>query len=222
MDTSQEEPSTLLSFRKAIASHLSSILRKPSEFLLPLVQQNTGHRKPSHSVFYVVIKRLGSVVGNDTTKAGGGLDDFDEDARQRCLVLFPETREYIASVRMTKDMILFDPVPLRLIQLTIKSIVARNTDGGLKRDLATAGEEDAAAAVMSGTLRRPAKRGRFADQPIIVNGSGIQLDEDAYCSLRRTILTGFVARTLSTSCQGPVKVIMEHSRKFIPLFAYVH
>src|SRR5690349_7922524 len=50
--------STLVSFRRAIATHLAGILGQSIESVLPLVQQNTSHRKASHSVFSVVIKRL--------------------------------------------------------------------------------------------------------------------------------------------------------------------
>ncbi|KAG0212069.1 hypothetical protein B0O80DRAFT_493550 [Mortierella sp. GBAus27b] len=211
MDASQEDPSILCLFRKAIASHLSSIVQKPCELLLPLIQQNTGHRKSSHSVFYVVIKRLGNVVGNDTI-AGRDL----ESACQRCLVLSPETREYIAGVRMTRDMLLFDPVPLRLIQLTLKNIVERASDKDAKQDLETTKEDSAETSTSVEAPRRSVKRGRSTDRVILVNGSGFQPDEDAYCSLRRTVLTGFVARMLSDSSQDPVKVIMEYSRTDMP------
>lgn len=224
MDPLQEELSALLSFRKVIASHLSSILQLPSDLFLPLVQQNTGHRKASHSVFSVVIKRLGSVAGHDTTERGKEGDghgqggqrrtvDLDEGTLQRCLVLSLETQEYITNVRMTKDMILFDPVPLRLIQLTMKSIVARSASHDPTQTLAKSGEEkeDAPATDKLGTGKRSLKRDRDSDQLVIVNGSSIQADENAYCSLRRTVLAGFIARTSSASCQSPVKVIMDIS-----------
>ncbi|KAF9980926.1 Arginyl-tRNA synthetase [Modicella reniformis] len=207
MKVLQEEHPTLLSFRKAIASHLSSILQKPSEALLPLVQQNTGHhRKTSHSLFYVVIKRLGN------TARTGEERDLDEDTRQKCLHLSSETQGYIARVRTTKDMLLFDPVPLRLIQLTIKSIVDKNVGIDPERTLTTMGGSEGVVAVTSKSVKQPGKRSRSADQIVIVNGSTIQLDENAYCALRRTVLTGFIARTLGASYEGRIKVIMGHSR----------
>ncbi|KAI8599259.1 hypothetical protein EDD21DRAFT_380334 [Dissophora ornata] len=176
------QESALMAFRKVIASHLSAVLDKPSTILLPLVQQNTGHRKPSHSVFSVVLKRLGDG------------EDLEQDVRERCLVLSPQTQEYIAHVRVSKDMLLFDPVPLRLIELTIKSVV--NDGGDLLSDQ---------------TRTLLGKRDRAADQTILVNGLNVQADENAYCSLRRTVLTGFMARLFMGVCHNPVRVSIDHS-----------
>ncbi|KAG0005509.1 Arginyl-tRNA synthetase [Entomortierella chlamydospora] len=210
--------STLVTFRKVIASHLSSVLGEAYsiETLLPLVQQNTGHRKASHSVFSVVIKRLATtlhgrkVEGKGEREAEGVVvakSVLDDALLEKCLLLSPETQEYIGHVRKTKDMLLFDPVPLRLIQLTIQNV---------GKEAAAAAEKEKEKEVersIAETTTHLGKRNRGSDQVVIVNGSKIQADENAYSSLRRTVLTGFMARFLKESnCQSPVKVITEYTQ----------
>ncbi|KAF9345904.1 Arginyl-tRNA synthetase [Mortierella sp. AD094] len=220
----QTRDSTLVTFRKVIASHLSSVLGEAYsiETLLPLVQQNTGHRKASHSVFSVVIKRLATILqgrkveGKGEREAEGIVKGVLDDALLgKCLLLSSETQEYIGRVRRTKDMLLFDPVPLRLIQLTIQNI-GREASESSRRITGNIEAVAAATAVVrpiAETTTHLGKRGRGSDQVVIVNGSKIQADENAYSSLRRTVLTGFVARFLKESnCQSPVKVITEYTR----------
>ncbi|KAG0319498.1 Arginyl-tRNA synthetase [Dissophora globulifera] len=186
-----DQESTLRSFRRAIASHLSTVFERPVEELLPLVQQNTGHRRPTHSVFSVVIKRL--------TSDGG---DLDTSTRQRCLDLSTaaaaETREYIVRARETKDMLLFDPVPLRLIQSAVRRVGARKA--------AREQRQDSTRTVLG-------KRDRTADETVIVvDGQSVaQAEESPFCALRRAVLLGFTARVLQGSFGNPAKVITAES-----------
>ncbi|KAG0363586.1 Arginyl-tRNA synthetase [Gamsiella multidivaricata] len=184
------QESSLLGFRKAIASHLSSVLDQSSETLLPLVQQNTSHRKGSHSVFSVAIKRL----------CGGS--DLDESIREKCLELsLPEVKELIARVRLTKDMMLFDPVPLRVLQITTERIVEDAGGGQQGGEL-----KERESMEVLGKREREVKK-----KVVIVNGARVQTDESAYSGLRRTVLTGFVARVLESTSQSVVKVIAEET-----------
>ncbi|KAF8962676.1 Arginyl-tRNA synthetase [Entomortierella lignicola] len=193
---------TLVTFRKVIAKHLCSVIGETIsiETLLPLVQQNTGQRKASHSVFSVVIKRLattlrGQVIGGE---GEGSKYELDESLLEKCVLLSAEAQVYIGRARRTKDMLLFDPAPLQLIQLTIQNI-SNEVDKRKSKPITTT--------ITTG------KRGRGSDNVVIVNGAKIQADENAYSSLRRTILTGFVARFLKDfESEDSVKVITEHTR----------
>ncbi|KAG9070215.1 Arginyl-tRNA synthetase [Linnemannia hyalina] len=130
--------STLVSFRRTIATHLTGILGQSIESLLPLVQQNTSHRKASHSVFSVVIKRLQQLQSRSS--GDGTAAVLDEQVLERCCTeLSADTRECI----------------VRTLQ-----------------------------------------------------------DENAFCSLRRTVLTGFVARFLLSKSSGAanVKVLADLGR----------
>ncbi|KAI1310277.1 Arginyl-tRNA synthetase [Mortierella claussenii] len=114
MQSSQD--STLLSFRRVIAAHLSSVLSLPTESLLPLVQQNTGARKPSHSVFSVVIKRL-----------TGGKDLLDEAILEKCLELSVDTQKWIAAVRRTVLAGCVARILMRSGQQSVKVIMSQPT-----------------------------------------------------------------------------------------------
>ncbi|KAH7036834.1 hypothetical protein BKA57DRAFT_520711 [Linnemannia elongata] len=162
--------STLVSFRRAIATHLAGILGQSIESVLPLVQQNTSHRKASHSVFSVVIKRLQQLQSRNSGE-GTAVVLVEQVLEKCCTELSADTREYIVGARRTKDMLLFDPQPLQLIQKAVGDIVERA--GGRERV----------------TLQ----------------------DENAFCSLRRTFLTGFVARFLLFESSGTstVKVVAD-------------
>ncbi|KAG0369604.1 hypothetical protein BGX24_002349 [Mortierella sp. AD032] len=126
--------STLVSFRRAIATHIAEVTDQSVDNVLPLVQQNTSHRKASHSVFSVVIKRLQSLNninnngngdgGGGGGGGGGGVAVLDDDLLERCCTeLSTETREWVLQARRTKDMLLFDPQPLQLIRLAVGSIM---------------------------------------------------------------------------------------------------
>ncbi|KAG0212998.1 Arginyl-tRNA synthetase [Mortierella sp. GBA30] len=174
--------SVLASFRRVIASHLSSVLGKPVDSLIPLVQQNTGHRKPSHSVFSVVIKRLGR--------------GLKEEILQQCVVLSDESKEFISRARRTKDMLLYDPVSLRLIQLSL----GRIHDDITHSDKVGYSQERIQSHDGSNTSNNGSKRDRQGQDSgptkVFVNGAKIQADEGSYSELRRTVLTGFIARLL--------------------------
>src|SRR5690554_4834185 len=89
----EHEP-TLLRFRRVIASHLSSVLGSPAERLIPLIQQNTSHRKQSHSVFFVVIKRLQNALPDL---------DLDERTLEQCLVLSsPTVQQFVVYARRSR------------------------------------------------------------------------------------------------------------------------
>ncbi|KAG0081951.1 Arginyl-tRNA synthetase [Podila epicladia] len=174
---------TLLQFRNVIATHLGRVLEVPAESLLPLVQQDTAHRKTGHGVFSVVIKRL----------PGEPLDEV----RIRQSVELPEdTQEYISNARRVKDMLLFDPAPGQLIRLAIQDTY--NLFGSEASDL-----EVATSPVALG------KRHRETDRAVIVNGLSLQQDENGYCALRRTVVTGFISRLVGG--KEVVKVFCEQS-----------
>ncbi|KAF9124503.1 hypothetical protein BGW39_008180, partial [Mortierella sp. 14UC] len=137
--------STLVSFRRAIATHLAEVVGQSADDIFPLVQQNTSHRKASHSVFSVVIKRLqnlcniNSSSSNSGSSSGGGAELpllVDEDVLGRCCSeLSAKTRGWVLQARRTKDMLLFDPQPLQLIRLAIGSVVREYGQGlGRGRD----------------------------------------------------------------------------------------
>ncbi|KAF9575627.1 Arginyl-tRNA synthetase [Mortierella alpina] len=185
MDT----PSVLGACRKAIAIHLSSIFARPWESLLPLVQQTTTHRKPSHSVFSVVIRRLGKGVNKQTL--------------EQCLVLPPDLQQVIERARRTQDILLFDPVPLHLIQRCLERIyhdfsehtVSSESQGRVQSDSKGKRDRDA------------------SESTVLVNGARLQADENPYTWLRRVVLTGFTARLIMRESHGDsVKVIMEPSQ----------
>ncbi|CAO3567465.1 unnamed protein product [Mortierella alpina] len=187
-DRSTDTPSVLGACRKAIAIHLSSILARPCEALLPLVQQTTTHRKASHSVFTVVIRRLGTGV--------------DEKVLQKCIVLSPDLQQVIARVRRTQDMLLFDPDPLYLIQRCLERIY---------HDF---GEPASSSETRQQALRDPTgKRDREPSaSTVVVNGARLQADENPYMGLRRAVLTGLIARLMAKeSHKSSVKVITEPS-----------
>ncbi|KAF9957510.1 hypothetical protein BGZ70_009491, partial [Mortierella alpina] len=172
-DRSTDTPSVLGACRRAIAIHLSSILARPCEALLPLVQQTTTHRKASHSVFTVVIRRLGTGVDGQTL--------------QKCVVLSPALQPVIARVRRTQDMLLFDPNPLYLIQRC------------LKRMYHDFGEPASSSETREQVPRdQTGKRDRdpSAASTVVVNGARLQADENPYTGLRRVVLTGFIAPPL--------------------------
>ncbi|KAF8946649.1 Arginyl-tRNA synthetase [Haplosporangium gracile] len=202
--------STLVSFRKAIAAHLARIVGQPVESLFPLVQQNISHRKASHSVFSVVIKRLQQLQSRNGEGEGTAAAVLDEQVLERCCAeLSNETRGWIARARRTKDMLLFDPQPLQLIQKAVGAIVERGLGGegreggerekkGVEDILGKRAREELSSGEDSG------KRGVV----IVVDGVNMLQDENAFCSLRRTVLTGFIARFLSgESSDAAVKVI---------------
>ncbi|KAF9958183.1 Arginyl-tRNA synthetase [Mortierella alpina] len=189
-DRSSDTPSVLGAIRRAIAIHLSSILARPCEALLPLVQQTTTHRKSSHSVFTVVIRRLGAGV--------------EDQILQQCVVLPPDLQQVITRARLTKDMLLFDPVPLYLIQRCLERIY--HDLGG-----PVPSSSEVQDSVQSDSKR---KRDRNASEStVLVNGARLQADENPYTGLRRAVLTGFVARLIRRESHGNlVKVLMEQSQ----------
>ncbi|KAF9188516.1 Arginyl-tRNA synthetase [Haplosporangium sp. Z 11] len=214
--TGHEHEPTLLRFRRVIAAHLSSVLGSPTERLIPLIQQNTSHRKQSHSVFFVVIKRLQNALPDL---------DLDERVLEQCLVLSsPTVQQFIAHARRSRDMLLFDPVPLQLIQESVQSVY---TDLGPKGSVRYSSEQtfdqkEQQEQQESHSARskddnendgscQSKKRDQTSRLTVLVNGARIQQDENAYCALRRTVLTGFVARKMATASYGqsPVKVIMD-------------
>ncbi|KAG0040166.1 Arginyl-tRNA synthetase [Podila clonocystis] len=174
---------TLLQFRTAIATHLGRVLEAPAESLLPLVQQDTAHRKAGHGVFSVVIKRL----------PGGPLD---EERLRQCVELSEDTQEYVSNARRVKDMLLFDPAPGQLIRLAIQNTYTLFGSEASDLDVPTS-------PVTLG------KRPRETDRPVIVNGLSLQQDENGYCALRRTAVTGFISRLVEG--KEAVKVFCEQS-----------
>ncbi|KAG0029431.1 Arginyl-tRNA synthetase [Podila clonocystis] len=174
---------TLLQFRTAIATHLGRVLEAPAESLLPLVQQDTSHRKAGHGVFSVVIKRL----------PGGPLD---EERIRQCVELSEDTQEYVSNAWRVKDMLLFDPASGLLIRLAIQNTF--NLFGSEASDL-----DMATNPVTLG------KRPRETDRAVIVNGLSLQQDENGFCALRRTAVTGFISRLVEG--KEAVKVFCEQS-----------
>ncbi|KAG0360891.1 Arginyl-tRNA synthetase [Podila minutissima] len=174
---------TLLQFRTAIATHLGRVLEVPAESLLPLVQQDTAHRKAGHGVFSVVIKRL----------PGGPLD---EERIRQSVELSENTQEYVSNARRVKDMLLFDPAPGKLIRLAIQDTY--NLFGSEASD-----SEVVTSPVALG------KRHRETDRAVIVNGLSLQQDENGYCALRRTTVTGFISRLVGG--KEAVRVFCEQS-----------
>ncbi|KAF9138540.1 Arginyl-tRNA synthetase [Mortierella sp. GBA39] len=196
--------STLVSFRRAIATHLTGILGQSIESLLPLVQQNTSHRKASHSVFSVVIKRLQQLQSRSS--GDGTTAVLDEQVLERCCTeLSADTRECIVRVRRTKDMLLFDPQPLQLIQKAVGAIVER-ADG---RE-----SEEEGVLLLGKRAREELSSGGKKVVGVVVDGMKTLQDENAFCSLRRTVLTGFVARFLLSESSGAasVKVLADLGR----------
>ncbi|KAF9548981.1 Arginyl-tRNA synthetase [Mortierella hygrophila] len=204
--------STLVSFRRAIATHLTGILGQSIESLLPLVQQNTSHRKASHSVFSVVIKRLQQLQSRSS--GGGTTAVLDEQIWERCCTeLSADTREYIVRVWRTKDMLLFDPQPLQLIQKAVGAIVERA--GARERVGAEEEEEEEEEVLLLGKrAREELSSGGKKAVGVIVDGMKTLQDESAFSSLRRTVLTGFVARFLLSESNGAssVKVLADLGR----------
>lgn len=193
---------TLVSFRRAIATHLAGILGQSIESLLPLVQQNTSHRKASHSVFSVVIKRLQQLQSRSS--GDGTAAVLDEQVLERCCTdLSVDTRKYVVEARRTKDMLLFDPQPLQLIQKAVGAIVERAV--GMEK----VGVEEALG------KRAREELSSWRRKVIVVDGVKTLQDENAFCSLRRTILTGFVARFLLSKSSGTacVKVVADLGSK---------
>ncbi|KAF9289254.1 Arginyl-tRNA synthetase [Mortierella alpina] len=185
--SSMNMPSVLGACRRAIANHLSSILARPCDALLPLVQQTTTQRKPSHSVFTVVIRRLGAGV--------------DEQALQQCIILPLDLQQVIVRARRTKDMLLFDPAPLYLIQCCLERI---NHDFG---GSASSSSETQGLVQSDNKVKRDRDS---SESTVFVNGARLQADEDSFTGLRRVVLTGFVARLMMSESHGSfVKVIME-------------
>ncbi|KAF9429099.1 Arginyl-tRNA synthetase [Entomortierella beljakovae] len=203
------QDSVLVIFRRIIASHILSVLGEPfsEEGIFPIVQQNTGgHRKATHSVFSVVIRRLTTTI----PVAGFKLQD---DLIEKCLSLSPETQKYIERVRRIKDMLLFDPVPLQLIQLTIQHVYQHmESDGGRSKEAITEESKSNPPAV---TLTGGGgKRKRDTERLVMINGAKIQSEENGYSCLRRTVLTGFTARFLKNNMSGghyhgSIKVVTE-------------
>ncbi|KAF9932645.1 Arginyl-tRNA synthetase [Linnemannia zychae] len=196
--------STLVSFRRVIAAHLAKVLGVLSvENLFPLVQQNINHRKASHSVFFVVIKRLQNAL-KEGGQRGGGYSELDEATLNKCCAnLSEETQQWILQVRLTKDMLLFDPQPLQMIHLAVEAIYREY--GGEGR---SAGEEhgvnDDGGSKEEGVLGKREREEEYSEnnqqkrekQVVIVDGIKTLQDENAFCSLRRVVLTGFIARLL--------------------------
>ncbi|KAK3835779.1 MAG: hypothetical protein JOS17DRAFT_518571 [Linnemannia elongata] len=184
--------STLVSFRRAIATHLAGILGQSIENLLPLVQQNTSHRKASHSVFSVVIKRLQQLQSKNSGEGTAAV--LDEQVLERCCTeLSADTHKHVVGARRTKDMLLFDPQPLQLIQKAVDGIVDRA--GGKEK----VGVEE----VLGKRTREEVSSER---RKVVVDGVKTLQDENAFCGLRRTILTGFVARFLLSESNGTASV----------------
>ncbi|KAG0280032.1 Arginyl-tRNA synthetase [Linnemannia gamsii] len=209
---------TLVSFRRAIATHLSGIVGQSAESLMPLVQQNTTHRKASHSVFSVVIKRLHHLHNSKNSSGGDGekgvtVTVLDEQVLERCCSeLSVETREWIVAARKTRDMLLFDPQPLQLIQKAVGAIVERSLGEG--RRSGGGGRENVEEVLLGKRVREElgsVEQESRAVVMLVVDGVKTLQDENAFCSLRRTVLAGFVARVLSSTSGlggvGDVKVI---------------
>ncbi|KAF8951531.1 Arginyl-tRNA synthetase [Haplosporangium bisporale] len=172
---------TLLQFRTAIATHLGRVLGEPADSLLPLVQQDTAHRKAGHAVFSVVIKRL----------PGG--DKLDEEQIQHCVdELSEDARQYVCNARRVKDMLLFDPAPGQLIRLAIQDTHKLFTSD-----------------TVAGSVALLGKRGRETDRIVVVNGLSLQQDENGYCALRRSVVVGFISRLVGS--KGLIKVFCERS-----------
>ncbi|OAQ26386.1 hypothetical protein K457DRAFT_140296 [Linnemannia elongata AG-77] len=195
--------STLVSFRRAIATHLAGILGQSIESVLPLVQQNISHRKASHSVFSVVIKRLQQLQSRNSGE-GTAVVSVEQVLEKCCTELSADTREYIVGARRTKDMLLFDPQPLQLIQKAVGDIVERA--GGRERVVGMKEEKE----VLGKRAREELSSGR-RKVTVVVDGVKTLQDENAFCSLRRTFLTGFVARFLLSESSGTssVKVVAD-------------
>ncbi|KAF9152006.1 Arginyl-tRNA synthetase [Linnemannia schmuckeri] len=204
--------STLVSFRRTIATHLARIVGQPVESIFPLVQQNISHRKASHSVFSVVIKRLQQLQSRNGEKEGRAAAVLDEHVLEQCCTeLSAETRRWIVGARMTKDMLLFDPQPLHLIQKAIGAIVERGLggEGGEGGEREKKVVKDVLGKRARETLSFGEDNGRRG-VVIVVDGVKTLQDENAFCSLRRTVLTGFVARFLSDeSSDATVKVVAD-------------
>ncbi|KAG0274503.1 hypothetical protein BGZ95_009714 [Linnemannia exigua] len=219
--------STLVSFRRAIAAHIAKVTDQSIDTILPLVQQNTSHRKASHSVFSVVIKRLQNLnstissSGNGGGVGGGGGGRggvmkmlLDEGLLERCCTeLSTETREWVLQARRTKDMLLFDPQPLQLIRLAVGSIFREYgqshgveegigggadaaEDGNVEEILEERAREETSSGGIGNRKMKKKKRRRSTSKKTVVIVDGVKTlqDENAYCCLRRTVLTSFVAR----------------------------
>ncbi|KAF9087304.1 Arginyl-tRNA synthetase [Mortierella sp. AD031] len=214
--------STLVSFRRAIATHLAGIVGQSVESLVPLVQQNTSHRKASHSVFSVVIKRLQStcnsnISGSNIKNRGNAI--LDEQTLDRCCSeLSKETRQWIVKAQRTRDMLLFDPQPLQLVRRAVGAIY-RDLEGEAGGDDDAVGDKsedgDAVEVLRKRTREETCSRRK---RRVIVDGAMTLQDENVFCSLRRTVLTGFVARflggvggNLDGEGSSSVKVIADHA-----------
>jgi cell division ATPase FtsA len=130
---------------------------------------------------------------------------LDEQVLERCCSeLSDETREWIVAARRTRDMLLFDPQPPQLIQKAVDAIVEQRGRENVEEVLGKRAREE----LNSGGQGR-----RVAAGVVVVDGMKTLQDENAFCSLRRTVLTGFVARLLSSTrgLDGPktVKVITD-------------
>jgi hypothetical protein len=211
--------STLVSFRRAIAIHLAQVTGQSTDDIFPLVQQNISRRKASHSVFYVVIKRLQNLYNSG--RSGGGapmsLLLLDENVMERlCSQMSAETQEWVLQARRTNDMLLFDPQPHQLIRLAVESIVRgfghyQDHDYEVGHS-STAAEGEGAGGVLGKRAReetndgaRLRRRGRKGKGVVIVDGVKTLQDENGFCCMRRTVLTGFMARFLSLSSRGSLE-----------------
>ncbi|KAF9420471.1 Arginyl-tRNA synthetase [Podila epigama] len=228
--------STLQPFRDALATHLSHVLEKPIESLLPLIQQDTAHRKAGHGVFSVPVKRLFMSSRNDKSLVVAEEEEDEEkknkeqELLEKCISqLSSTTLQYIENPRRSKDILLFDPKPSKLIDCAIHDIynsmaVATPLQQGREQQQqATLAPETplsktqptASSSPVSPSPKQPEpaaqlehqlttgtttskKRARSSDHrtTILVNGLSLQYDENGFCALRRTVMTGFMARLM--------------------------
>jgi len=216
--------STLATFRLEIASHLSRVLQRPIEDLLPLVQNETkaraGGGAKGHSLFTVPVQRLfisprrNPSKGKQKEGAGEGIDpkndenkgsnisnnDNSSDDRESLLehlLVLPKDTKLLAKVSLgaNKSLLMFEPDRMELIRRTCLAI---------SRDLHLPnfpGHKHPESETVLG------KRCRATDSLAIVNALPLLETEDPYSSLRRAAIGGFISRYMNLRAKRAARQI---------------
>ncbi|GJJ73454.1 arginyl-tRNA synthetase [Entomortierella parvispora] len=218
----QEEPalSTLATFRAEIASHLSRVLQRPVEDLLPLIQNETkaraGGGAKGHSLFSVPVQRLfisaprtsssrkqkeGASESIDDRNKGNDNPGLDRESLLEQLLVLPEDTKLLAKVSLgaNKSLLMFEPDRMELIRRTCLAITRDLSD--LPDGQSQKQPEDAQKTVLG-------KRGRAKDSLVIVNALSLSQTEGVYSNLRRAAIAGFVSRLMNLRAKRTASLIV--------------